>query len=72
MGWTFTGFFIGYTGFMIPAGRLADRFGPRRMFAFSILWWSLFTALTPVPVSLPALVAVRILMGLAKAASFPR
>ncbi len=71
MGWAFTGFFIGYTGFMIPAGRLADRFGPRRMFAFSILWWSLFTALTPVPVSLPALVAVRILMGLGESGVFP-
>src|SRR5258706_7239162 len=71
MGWAFTGFFIGYTGFMIPAGRLADRFGPRRMFAFSILWWSVFTALTPIPVSLPALVAVRILMGLGESGVFP-
>lgn len=71
LGWAFTGFFIGYTGFMIPAGRLTDRLGPRRMFAISILWWSLFTALTPLPTSLAAMVAVRILMGLGESGVFP-
>ncbi len=71
MGWAFTAFFIGYTVFMIPAGWVTDRLGPRRMFAASILWWSLFTALTPLPNSLPALVAVRILMGLGESGVFP-
>lgn len=71
MGWAFTGFFIGYTGFMIPAGRLTDRIGPRRMFAISIIWWSAFTALTPVPRSLGALIAVRILMGLGESGVIP-
>lgn len=71
MGWAFTAFFIGYTGFMIPAGRLTDRLGARRMFAFSILWWSIFTALTPFPRSLGALVAVRILMGMGESGVFP-
>ena len=71
MGWAFTAFFIGYTGFMIPAGRLTDRLGARRMFAFSILWWSVFTALTPIPQSLGALVAIRILMGMGESGVFP-
>jgi MFS family permease len=71
MGWVFTAFFIGYTSFMIPAGRLTDRIGPRRMFALSMAWWSLFTALTPVPRSLSVLVAVRILMGAGESGTFP-
>lgn len=71
MGWAFTAFFVGYTGFMIPAGRLTDRLGARRMFAFSILWWSVFTALTPLPNSLGALIAVRILMGMGESGVFP-
>lgn len=71
MGWVLTGFFIGYVGFMIPAGRLTDRWGPKRMFALSISWWSLFTALTPLPRSLAALMAVRILMGAGESGTFP-
>jgi len=32
--------------FQIPGGVLARRFGPRRLLAFSVIWWGLFTALT--------------------------
>ena len=72
MGWAFTGFFIGYTGFMIPAGRLTDFLGSRRMFAFNILWWSVFTMLTPLPNQLLPLIAVRLLMGMGRAGCFRR
>ncbi len=44
MGWALSGFFMGYTIFMIPAGRLVDHFGPKRVFAASVAWWSIFTA----------------------------
>jgi ACS family D-galactonate transporter-like MFS transporter len=71
MGWVLSGFFIGYTGFMIPAGRLADRYGPKRVFALSIAWWSAFTALTPFPKSLGLLTLVRILMGAGESGTFP-
>jgi len=71
MGWAFTGFFIGYTLFMIPAGRLADRFGPRHIFVLGIVWWSVFTALTPLPRTLGVFVAVRILMGLGESFLYP-
>ena len=71
MGWAFTAFFIGYTGFMIPSGRLVDKVGPRRMFALSVLWWSVFTALAPVPSGLGALVTIRILMGMGESGVMP-
>src|SRR3954447_13513123 len=40
MGWVLSGFFMGYTLFMIPAGRLVDHFGPKRVFAAGVAWWS--------------------------------
>jgi ACS family glucarate transporter-like MFS transporter len=39
-------FVPGYALFQIPGGVLGDRFGPRRMLVWAVLWWSLFTALT--------------------------
>ena len=39
-------FFFAYAIGQLPAGWLADRFGPRRMLVAYILLWSLFTGLT--------------------------
>jgi MFS family permease len=71
MGWVFTGFFIGYTGFMIPAGRLTDRFGPKRIFIVSMGLWSVLTALTPIPKTLSVLLFVRILLGMGEGGTLP-
>lgn len=71
MGWVLSAFFIGYAGFMIPAGILADRFGPKRVFAGAIGCWSLCTALTPLPQSLRGLYALRVAMGLGESGTFP-
>ena len=71
MGWVLSGFFMGYTFFMIPAGMLVDRWGPKRVFAMSVAWWSVFTALTPLPGSLFAMTSVRVLMGAGESGTFP-
>jgi sugar phosphate permease len=71
MGWVLSGFFLGYTSFMIPAGMLVDRWGPKQMFAISVAWWSAFTALTPVAKSLGGMTLVRILMGSGESGTFP-
>jgi MFS transporter, ACS family, D-galactonate transporter len=71
MGWVLSGFFAGYSLMMIPAGILADRFGPKRVFAASMAWWSVLTALTPLPRSLGVLTAVRFLMGAGESGTFP-
>ncbi|MBL8291413.1 MAG: MFS transporter [Bryobacterales bacterium] len=62
-GWILSGFFLGYTLCMIPVGLLVERVGPRRLFAACIAVWSLVTLLTPLPRSIPALTALRILLG---------
>jgi MFS transporter, ACS family, glucarate transporter len=46
MGWIFSAFVLGYAIMQIPGGRLGDRFGPRRVLAGAICWWSVFTAVT--------------------------
>jgi sugar phosphate permease len=71
IGWVFSGFFAGYSLMMIPAGMLADRFGPKRVFALSMTLWSALTALTPFPRSLGLLTAVRVLMGAGESGTFP-
>jgi MFS transporter, ACS family, D-galactonate transporter len=71
IGWVLSGFFTGYALMMIPAGMLADRFGPKRVFAVSMAWWSVLTALTPLPRSLGALATMRVLMGAGESGTFP-
>ncbi len=66
-------FFIGYLLMMVPSGALANRYGGRMVLGIAVLWWSLFTALTPPAalLALPALILVRIALGLGEAAVFP-
>ncbi len=66
----------GYALFQAPGGRLADRFGPRRILALGTVWWAIFTALTAaVPVgfsfAITALVAVRFSLGVGEAVVYP-
>src|SRR5262245_64969380 len=48
MGWVFSAFVLGYAILQVPGGWLGDRFGPRRMLAAAICWWSVFTAMTAI------------------------
>lgn len=57
-------FFIAYAGFQIPGGYLADKFGPRKVMAIAIVWWSVFTSLTGVATSLVVLLTIRFLFGI--------
>ncbi len=79
-GWTDTergivlsSFFVGYLVTQILGGSLAARFGGKAVLGFGVLWWSLFTLLTPLSAmtSFPVLIAVRILMGLGEGVAFP-
>lgn len=80
MGWILGAFSLGYAIFHIPGGWLADRYGPGRVLAGAILWFSIFTALTAIAPSLPiinllgaawAFAIVRFTMGLGEAAALP-
>jgi ACS family glucarate transporter-like MFS transporter len=76
LGYVFSALWWGYALFQVPGGRLADRFGPRRILALGMLWAGLFTALTGmVPsgsgVAMPLLIAVRFALGAGIAVTFP-
>ena len=76
LGWVFSAFVLGYALFQAPCGRLADRFGPRKVLTLAAVWWALFTSLTAlVPGSmsgaLAILLAVRFLLGVGESVTYP-
>src|SRR5262249_35221518 len=76
LGWVFSAFVIGYALFQAPCGRLADRFGPRKIVTFATIWWAVFTALTALVPSgmtgaLATLLIVRFLLGVGESVVYP-
>src|SRR5437667_3565075 len=76
LGWALSAFLLGYALFQAPGGRLADRFGPRRVLTAGTIWWAVFTSLTAAVSSkltgaLFVLMAVRFLLGVGEAVVYP-
>lgn len=76
LGWVFSSFLAGYALFQTLGGRLADRFGPRRVLAGGVVWWGVFTALTAmVPQGIKGalflFVSIRFLFGAGEAVVYP-
>jgi ACS family glucarate transporter-like MFS transporter len=80
MGYVFSAFVLGYALFQIPGGWLGDRWGPRKVLAAALLWWSFFTACTAIAGTLPSaawfgvlgsFILVRFLIGVGEAAALP-
>ncbi|HEV8716085.1 MAG TPA: MFS transporter, partial [Candidatus Binatia bacterium] len=64
-GLVLSSFFWGYLITQLPGGWLADRFGAKVILGIGVLWWSLFTLLTPLSAgSLGLLFLARASMGL--------
>ena len=80
MGWILSGFVLGYALFQVPGGWAGDRYGPRSVLTFAVVWWSAFTALTALTPRLPlrswvglaaAFFVVRFLIGVGEACALP-
>ncbi|MFC0572443.1 MFS transporter [Paraburkholderia solisilvae] len=77
MGYIFSAFAWAYVIGQLPGGRLLDRFGTKRVYAFSLLAWSIFTLSQGLVAGLAAgaavtvMFALRFAMGLAEAPAFP-
>jgi ACS family glucarate transporter-like MFS transporter len=71
VGTVLSAFFMAYALGQLPAGFLADRFGPRRMLVSYIILWSACTALTGFAGSFALLMAARLACGLAEAGAYP-
>jgi len=71
MGYIFGVFAIGYALFQIPSGWLADVIGPRKVLAWVVSLWSVFTVLTAGAFNAVSLLAIRFLFGVGEAGAFP-
>ncbi|TWU60959.1 MFS transporter [Crateriforma conspicua] len=71
MGWVMSAFALGYALFQVPSGKLADRFGPRRVMTVVCLVWSAFTALTGVVRGLAPMIGLRFFFGMGEAGGYP-
>lgn len=70
-GWVISAFALGYALFQVPAGQLADRFGPRKALAVLVVFWSGFTALTGAAWGFLSLLMFRFAFGAAEAGAMP-
>jgi ACS family glucarate transporter-like MFS transporter len=76
LGKVFSAMLVGYALFQTIGGRLADRFGPRRVLTGGVIWWGIFTALTALVPSriagaLLIFIVVRFLLGAGEAVIYP-
>ncbi len=80
MGKIFSAFILAYGLFQVPGGWLADRFGPRKVLTFAVIWWSAFTALTAYAADVMgggrvsivfSFCLVRFCLGMGEAAAWP-
>ena len=76
LGYIQSAFVLGYAFFQAPAGRLADRLGPRIVITAAVVWWAVFTALiTVIPPAFSAalmlLLAIRFGLGIGEAIVYP-
>src|SRR5262245_32366575 len=71
MGHVFGVFAIGYALCQIPAGWMADRYGPRQALTWVVGVWSVFTALTGLAVNALSLLVIRFLFGVGESGAFP-
>lgn len=78
LGYLLSAFSWSYVALQIPGGWLLDRFGARRVYQWSIIVWSAFTALQGFVGAVGAMMSaavvlfsLRVLLGAAEAPSFP-
>ncbi|GAA0459439.1 MFS transporter [Paractinoplanes deccanensis] len=71
LSWTLTGYSIVFAALLVPAGRLADRYGRRPGFLLSLAVFTAASALCAVAQAAPMLVAARVLQAIGAAGLVP-
>ncbi|PKF14346.1 MFS transporter [Macrococcoides caseolyticum] len=64
-------FAAGYALMQVPAGIMAEKFGPKKMLTFALVWWSAFTILTGVIKNHGLLYTMRFLFGIGEGPMYP-
>jgi ACS family glucarate transporter-like MFS transporter len=71
LGFTMSAFFMGYFVMQIPGGLMAERWGVRKTGMLAMVWWSLFTILTPMAWGFASFMIVRFIFGLGEGPLYP-
>jgi ACS family D-galactonate transporter-like MFS transporter len=71
MGYIFSAFSWSYASLQIPGSILADRFGVRRLYTFTLICWSLATIALGFAGGFITLIVLRVLIGAMEAPSYP-
>ncbi|WP_461102124.1 MFS transporter [Spirosoma koreense] len=71
LGYIFSAFGWAYAALQIPGGLIADRFGPRILYAFCLITWSLATIAQAFVRGMGSLFALRLATGTFEAPSYP-
>jgi ACS family D-galactonate transporter-like MFS transporter len=71
LGLLFAAFGWSYAALQIPGGILVDRFGPRIMYTFTLITWSLVTLLQGLMKGFAGLFGLRLLLGAFEAPTYP-
>lgn len=64
-------FAAGYALMQVPAGIMAEKFGPKKMLTFALVWWSAFTILTGIVKNHGLLYTMRFLFGIGEGPMYP-
>ncbi|MEE1108116.1 MFS transporter [Macrococcoides canis] len=64
-------FAAGYALMQVPSGIMAEKFGPKKMLTFALVWWSAFTILTGVVRNHGLLYTMRFLFGVGEGPMYP-
>jgi ACS family D-galactonate transporter-like MFS transporter len=71
MGLALSAFYWSYAFLQVPAGWVADRFGPGRPYSLGFIGWSMISAMTGLAPGLGALLGLRVALGAGQAITFP-
>ncbi|VVJ18544.1 Uncharacterized MFS-type transporter [Amycolatopsis camponoti] len=71
LSWVLTGYTVLFAAFLAPAGRLADRYGRKRLFLLGVAVFTLASAACAVAPSIPVLVAFRAVQAIGAALVMP-
>ena len=71
LSWVLNGYAIVFAALLVPAGRIADRVGRKRVFITGLLTFSAASALCAVAPSIPFLVGARVLQAAGAAMMIP-
>jgi ACS family glucarate transporter-like MFS transporter len=66
-----TAFFVCYALCQIPSGMLTEYFGHRRVLAFAVIWWSVFTSVTALCGKFSSWIVVRSVFAIGESPVYP-